>query len=106
MPASDLALQALNRHLDRMDDAATNSGLALLQLIDANVRLASATFHQYQTIEKLLTDIKLSSPPILGHQAPAPALVPPANNKPYNFFSPRLKISGSLEGSAPPTAGE
>ena len=32
-PASDLALQALDGHLERMADAATNSRLTLLQLI-------------------------------------------------------------------------
>ena len=31
-PASDFALQALNGHLDRMADVATNSGLTLFQL--------------------------------------------------------------------------
>ena len=44
-----------------MADAATNSGLTLSQLKGANVRLAAATSMQYQTINKLLTDIKLSS---------------------------------------------
>ena len=43
-----------------MSDAATNSGLTLLQLTDANARLATATSMQYQTIKKLLTEIKLS----------------------------------------------
>ena len=46
-----------------MADAATNSGLTLSQLMDANARLASATSTQYQTIKKLLTDIKFSSSP-------------------------------------------
>ena len=40
--ANDLALQALDGHLDRMDDATTNSGTALSQLTDANACLASA----------------------------------------------------------------
>ena len=62
-PAGSFALQALNGHLDRMDDAATNSGLTLSQLTDANARLASATSTQYQTIKNLLTDIKFSSSP-------------------------------------------
>ena len=44
-----------------MDDAATNSVLTLFQLTDDNARLAVATSKQYETIKKLLTDIKLSS---------------------------------------------
>ena len=48
--ASNLALQALDGHLDRMANAATNSGLTLSQLTDANTRLASATSSQYQAI--------------------------------------------------------
>ena len=55
-PASDLALQSLDGHLNRMADAATNSGLTLSQLTDANTRLASATSTQYQAIKKLLTN--------------------------------------------------
>ena len=62
-PASDLALQALDGHLNQMADAATNSGLTLSQLTDANARLASATSTQYQAIKKLLTDITFSSSP-------------------------------------------
>ena len=46
-----------------MADAATNSGTTLLQLTDANARLASATSTQYQAIKKLLTEIKISSSP-------------------------------------------
>ena len=45
-----------------MADAATNSGTTLSQLTEANARLASATSSQYQTIKKLLTDIKNSNP--------------------------------------------
>ena len=41
-----------------MADTATNSGTTLSQLTKANARLASATSLQYQTIKKLLTDIK------------------------------------------------
>ena len=44
-----------------MADAATNSGLTLSQLTDANARLSATTSTHYQTIKKLLTDIKLSS---------------------------------------------
>ena len=44
-----------------MDDAATNSGLTLSQLTNANVWLAATTSKQYQNIKKLLMDIKLSS---------------------------------------------
>ena len=44
-----------------MADAATNSGTTLSQLIEANKRLDSATSLQYQTIKKLLTDIKFQS---------------------------------------------
>ena len=81
---NDLALQALDGHLDRMADAATNSGTTLSQLTDANARLASATSLQYHTIKKLLTDIKNSNPssPTLGHRAPAPALAPPTISTP------------------------
>ena len=46
-----------------MADAATNSGLTLSQLTDANAGLAAATSTQYQTIKKLLTNIKFSSSP-------------------------------------------
>ena len=60
-PASDLALQDLDGHLDRMADAATNSGTTLSQLTDANTRLASVTSTQYQAIKKLLTEIKNSN---------------------------------------------
>ena len=59
--ASDLALQVLDSHLDRMADAATNSGTTLSQLTDANARLASTTSLQYQRIKKLLIDIKNSN---------------------------------------------
>ena len=59
---NNLALQDLDVHLNRMDDAATNSGTTLSQLTDANARLASATSLQYQTIKKLLTDIKNYNP--------------------------------------------
>ena len=61
--AINIGLQALNGHIDRMADAATNSGLTLSQLTDANARLASVTSIQYQTIKNLLTDIKCSSSP-------------------------------------------
>ena len=44
--ANNLVLQALDRHLDRMADAATNSGTTLSQLTEANARLASATSSQ------------------------------------------------------------
>ena len=60
-PAGDFGLQALDSHLDRMADAATNSGLTLFQLTDANVRLTATTLKQYEAIKKLLTKIKLSS---------------------------------------------
>ena len=42
-PAGDLSLQDLDGHLDRMADAATNSGLTLSQLTDAEARLAATT---------------------------------------------------------------
>ena len=45
-----------------MADAATNSGTTLSQLTEANACLASATSSQYQTIKKLLTDIKNYNP--------------------------------------------
>ena len=44
-----------------MADTTTNSGTTLSQLTDANARLASATSSQYQTIKKLITDIKNSN---------------------------------------------
>ena len=44
-----------------MADAATNSGLTLFQLTNANARLTSTTSNQYEAIKKLLTEIKLSS---------------------------------------------
>ena len=46
-----------------MADAATNNGLMLSQLTDANAQLDATTSMQYQNIKKLLTDIKLSSSP-------------------------------------------
>ena len=42
-----------------MSDAATNSGLTLHQITKSNARLASATTKQYNTITKLLSEIKL-----------------------------------------------
>ena len=45
-----------------MDDTSTNSSTTLYQLTEANTRLASANSSQYQTIKKLLTDIKKSNP--------------------------------------------
>ena len=59
--ASNLLLQALDGHLDRMANAATNSGTTLSQITDANARLASATSSKYQRIKKTLTDIKNSN---------------------------------------------
>ena len=44
-----------------MANAATNSGLALFQLTNANARLTATTSKQYEAIKKLLTKIKLSS---------------------------------------------
>ena len=60
-PARDFALQALDGHLDWMSDSATNSGLTLFQLTDANACLTTTTSKQYNDIKKLLTEIKLSS---------------------------------------------
>ena len=60
-PAGEFALQALEGHLNRMADAATNSGLTLHQLTDANARLSSTTTKQYNAIKKLLSEIKLRS---------------------------------------------
>ena len=59
-PVGDFALQALDGNLGRMVDAATNSGLLLFQLTDANARLKATTSKQYEAIKKLLTKIKLS----------------------------------------------
>ena len=60
-PAGDFALQALDGHLNRMANDATNSGLTLFQLTDTNARLTATTSKQYEAIKKLLTKIKLSS---------------------------------------------
>ena len=48
--ANDLALQALDSHLDRMADVTTNSRTTLSQLTDASACIASATSSQNQTI--------------------------------------------------------
>ena len=53
--------KSLDGHLDQMSDAATNSSLTLFHITDANARLDATTSNQYETIKKLLTDIKLSS---------------------------------------------
>ena len=44
-----------------MADAATNSGLTLFQLTNANSHLTATTLKQYEAIKKLFTDIKISS---------------------------------------------
>ena len=44
-----------------MADATTNSGATLHQLTDANARLTSATTKKYDTITRLLGDLKLRS---------------------------------------------
>ena len=44
-----------------MANAATNSGITMSQLTNANTWLATMTSTQYQNIKKLLTDIKISS---------------------------------------------
>ena len=106
-PAGDFALQALNGHLDQMADAATNSGLTLFQLTDANVRLAATTSTQYQNIRKVLTDIKLSSScpnprlPSTGARAGATG-----DEQTIKLLQVAIKISGSSAGSAPPTDGK
>ena len=58
-PSGEFALQVLDGHLDQMADAATNSGLALHKLTNVNARLSSATTKQYDTITRLLGDLKL-----------------------------------------------
>ena len=85
--ANDLALQALDGHLNRMADAATNSGTTLSHITKVNACLASATSSQYQTIKKLLTDIKIliPPPPTLGHRSRVPA--PPTISTPSDFYS-------------------
>ena len=60
-PAGEFALQVLDAHLNQMADAATNSGLTLHKLTNANARLSSATTKQYYTITILLGDLKLQS---------------------------------------------
>ena len=42
-----------------MADATTNSGATLHQLTDTNARLTSATTKKYDTITRLLGDLKL-----------------------------------------------
>ena len=49
-PTRDFSLQASDSHLDRMADAATNSGLTLFQLTNANTCLTSTTTTQYEAI--------------------------------------------------------
>ena len=106
-PAGDFALQALNGHLDRMADAATNSGITLSQLTDTNARLAATTSTQYQNIKKLLTDIKLSStspnPRSSGTGAGTGAT---GDQQTIKLIQAAIKIAGSSAGSAPPTDGE
>ena len=51
-PTGDFAVQALDSQLDRMDDVATNSGLTLFQLTNANARLTATTTRQYEAIKK------------------------------------------------------
>ena len=60
-PTREFALQALNGNLDPIADAATNSDTTLHQLTDANAGLTSATTKQYDTITRLLGDLKLRS---------------------------------------------
>ena len=60
-PTGDFALQDLDSHLDRMANAATNSGLTLFQMSDGNARLTSTTSKQYKAMKKFLTKMKLSS---------------------------------------------
>ena len=50
-PAGDFTLQAPDNHFDRMVDAATNSGLTLFHLTDANARLTDTTSKQYEAIK-------------------------------------------------------
>ena len=57
--AGEFSLQALDGHLDWMADAAANSSVTLYQPTDANARLTSAITKQYNTIKRLLGDLKL-----------------------------------------------
>ena len=61
-----------------MADAATNSGLTLFQMTDANTRLTATTTNQYKAIKTLLTDIKLyySSPNTRSPSTDASAAAP------------------------------
>ena len=53
-----------------MADAAANSGVTLPQLTDANACLTSATTKQYNTITRLLGDLRLrSTSPSTGNAA-------------------------------------
>ena len=106
-PARDFALQALDGHLNRMADAATKSGLTLSQLTGANARLAAATSTQYQTIKKLLTDIKLSSSsPNPRSSSTGAGAGATGNQQTIKLLQAAIKIAGLLAGSAPPTDGE
>ena len=73
MPTGDFSIQALDSHLDRMADAATNSGLTLFQLTDVNARHTATTTKQYEAIKKLLTKIKFSSSSA-GTRSPSTAI--------------------------------
>ena len=46
-PAGDFALQAIDGHINRMANAATNSGLTLFKLSDTNACLTATTSKQY-----------------------------------------------------------
>ena len=94
-PAGDFALQALNNHLDRMADVATNSGLTLFQLANASMRLTATTSKQYETIKKLLTDIKLSSSSSKSRSSSTGAGDGTTNDqKNIKFLQTALKIAG------------
>ena len=106
-PAGDFALQALDGHLDRMADNATNSGLTLSQLTDANARLATTTSTKYQTIKKLLTDIILSSSsPNPRSSSTGTGAGTTGDQQTIRLIQATIKIAGSSAGSDPPTDGE
>ena len=75
-PAREFALQVLDSHLNRMADAATNSGVTLHQLTDSNARPTSATTKQYNTITRLLGDLKTWSASLSTGDAARNQIIP------------------------------
>ena len=103
--AGEFALQALNGHHDWMADAATNSGLTLHHLTNANACLASATTNQYNAITKLLLEIKLRSASLGTRDAVRDQTAPNQQNHTIKTLQAAIKPNGPSAGSAQHTAG-